>query len=191
MRGLHVNGQDDDNTSGIIPARAGFTTNFKPDSGGVTDHPRACGVYILTIRSPKEPRGSSPRVRGLRVLGRLRGCGGRIIPARAGFTASLYAEVYAQPDHPRACGVYLAVRASTSLMPGSSPRVRGLRQKPQKINPKPRIIPARAGFTRGIPGPRPLRTDHPRACGVYQALEEQAALEMGSSPRVRGLHAQK
>ena len=51
----------------------------------------------------------------------------------------------------------------------------------------PRIIPARAGFTRG--GSRRSRpgSDHPRSRGVYAAVCVPASTSVGSSPLARGL----
>ena len=152
---------------GIIPARAGFTRLLGLYHFTWKDHPRACGVYRETagagsldrgssprvrgLRSRAQPQssaeGSSPRVRGLRVLWRLRGCGGRIIPARAGFTAQHYAEGLWVGDHPRACGVYPRRMPHARARRGSSPRVRGLRGAVTGVLRERRIIPARAGFT--------------------------------------------
>ena len=70
----------------IIPARAGFTVVRCSCRAVMTDHPRACGVYVRLAGDGETEGGSSPRVRGLRAgncVFRLRG---RIIPARAGFT---------------------------------------------------------------------------------------------------------
>ena len=75
---------------GIIPARAGFTPLFWPSSPERKDHPRSRGVYWNKPGVPSGWSGSSPLARGL--LGRV-GPGRapvRIIPARAGFTFSLY-----------------------------------------------------------------------------------------------------
>ena len=53
----------------IIPARAGFTVGrphgFPWGRLGLTDHPRACGVYGASCWGWSSCSGSSPRVRGL------------------------------------------------------------------------------------------------------------------------------
>ena len=72
--------------SGIIPARAGFTGTPAGSRGRRPDHPRACGVYLSVRSGSRFPAGSSPRVRGLRLLSCCSFCRLRIIPARAGFT---------------------------------------------------------------------------------------------------------
>ena len=71
---------------GIIPARAGFTATWWTDSVPQEDHPRSRGVYPKQGVSRHADGGSSPLARGLRLLSVSLGCGGRIIPARAGFT---------------------------------------------------------------------------------------------------------
>ena len=92
--------------TGIIPARAGFTTHEHRPDGCAADHPRSRGVYAGLDAEEMEVVGSSPLARGLRVPihpGRL---GGRIIPARAGFTGTSPASSAPQADHPRSRGVY-------------------------------------------------------------------------------------
>ena len=49
-----------------------------------------------------------------------------------------------------------------------------------------RIIPARAGQTRGHAVPAMRAPDHPRACGANHLLADIADNTAGSSPRVRG-----
>ena len=111
----------------IIPARAGFTALALPDEDAQTDHPRACGVYRLSIGELWSWVGSSPRVRGLPQDqdGGVDAEG--IIPARAGFTSPGVTLARAYQDHPRACGVYNRLTDERITIRGSSPRVRGLR----------------------------------------------------------------
>ena len=69
---------------GIIPARAGSSSNRSTTIGTSRDHPRACGEQLGSVVSVFSGQGSSPRVRGavldheheLDIEG--------IIPARAG-----------------------------------------------------------------------------------------------------------
>ena len=72
----------------IIPARAGFTKPSASAKSVTTDHPRACGVYVMLPSVMVRTGGSSPRVRGLRHPGAAEQLDGGIIPARAGFTAT-------------------------------------------------------------------------------------------------------
>ena len=147
VRGLQREHGGRGSNDGIIPARAGFTCTPCGGSSRTSDHPRACGVYgSLPLEYP-EVDGSSPRVRGLH-----HGRGGLpllhgIIPARAGFTRAGLIVVTRDRDHPRACGVYVAMAVYDLDGSGSSPRVRGL---PLFLPPRESargIIPARAGFT--------------------------------------------
>ena len=88
-------------------------------------------------------------MRGLHLLGDEDIVGERIIPARAGFTGIISAQMIPGGDHPRACGVYLSFSSRISLSAGSSPRVRGLLSLEEIDIEGKRIIPARAGFTSG------------------------------------------
>ena len=71
----------------IIPARAGFTRGNDVLRGQRRDHPRSRGVYEPVVPRMKALPGSSPLARGLLVLSVVSRLSGRIIPARAGFTA--------------------------------------------------------------------------------------------------------
>ena len=91
----------------------------------------------------------------------------RIIPARAGFTAS--------------------PRMDTVPSEGSSPLARGLLAVQKVFALGQGIIPARAGFT-AVCGPRlALRADHPRSRGVYVCCAPSGRGGWGSSPLARGL----
>ena len=151
----------------IIPARAGFTGFPWGHAVGLTDHPRACGVYALGRPLHAGPGGSSPRVRGLPQTPTVCWPDGWIIPARAGFTGQFYFGVGCVQDHPRACGVYRERGCPFGLEGGSSPRVRGLLSGALLASLVCRIIPARAGFTWSQMTAADRRRDHPRACGVY------------------------
>ena len=116
---------------GIIPARAGFTV-AKFEFGG-------------------PPRGSSPLARGLNARLHVDRAVHRIIPARAGFTLPRWVTGRVGADHPRSRGVYTTRRPKVPRTAGSSPLARGLRELPIGVFQRRRIIPARAGFTVGLP----------------------------------------
>ena len=54
---------------------------------------------------------------------------------------------------------------------------------------EPRIIPARAGFTRTTTRPAARQRDHPRSRGVYDSVFVWVVYRHGSSPLARGLHS--
>ena len=73
---------------GIIPARAGFTRRARQEPPELQDHPRSRGVYRTLVRAETGAEGSSPLARGLRTTSCSSTSRSRIIPARAGFTAT-------------------------------------------------------------------------------------------------------
>ena len=111
---------------------------------------------------------------------------GRIIPARAGQTASTSPSRCRSPDYPRACGANRKRFEGFGGGYGSSPRVRGKRGTKPIGTVRRRIIPARAGQTRVGRHKRPRFPDHPRACGANMSEDEILDPQNGSSPRVRG-----
>ena len=173
--------------SGIIPARAGFTTRPEPPTSTTRDHPRSRGVYATVYGAVTGKSGSSPLARGL-PWRRLRGRPDRgIIPARAGFTRHAATRSRRSRDHPRSRGVYWPLSGGAARPCGSSPLARGLLNQGEGFKYRSRIIPARAGFTRRRAGQHGSRRDHPRSRGVYVMYTPRAGWTAGSSPLARGL----
>ena len=112
--------------SGIIPARAGFTSRTAGGCTSTPDHPRSRGVYRARTRRHSGSGGSSPLARGLPMRWLRIATAVRIIPARAGFTLNQAVEQVRQGDHPRSRGVYSSPRTMTTPATGSSPLARGL-----------------------------------------------------------------
>ena len=171
---------------GIIPACAGSTCPIKSNSRAAGDHPRVCGEHAAERAAAEVWAGSSPRVRGARVLlaQDLRGDG--IIPACAGSTTGRATCTYQPRDHPRVCGEHPDYIDTKQKKKGSSPRVRGALTLSVASLMCSGIIPACAGSTsrlRALPG-RP--SDHPRVCGEHSTPSWPPASTTGSSPRVRG-----
>ena len=75
----------------------------------------------------------------------------------------------------------------TTCAQGSSPLARGLLSPGACRNPLLRIIPARAGFTKGFTMWFNYVTDHPRSRGVYLIPCHCHFSSFGSSPLARGL----
>ena len=154
---------------GIIPARAGFTIGEPAPSTRAWDHPRSRGVYEGTTSMKTVPPGSSPLARGLRVFFPADYTDARIIPARAGFTGSLF----------------LGARSRL----GSSPLARGLPTAISGVCVQPRIIPARAGFTSRVASARTATRDHPRSRGVYPRPDPPGGHQPGIIPARAGFTA--
>ena len=132
---------------GIIPARAGFTCQRLQATRSFRDHPRSRGVY-RRCRSVRMSRlGSSPLARGLHNWDEYLLMSARIIPARAGFTRGLSPGRRVSRDHPRSRGVSPLGELKRGALEGSSPLARGLLGRLVSHRYRPRIIPARAGFT--------------------------------------------
>ena len=172
---------------GSSPLARGLPPSPHPGSGRCRDHPRSRGVYAKASSTPSSVQGSSPLARGLPASDLRLRKSLRIIPARAGFTRSRSTELYSAPDHPRSRGVYPRTRGRRSLPAGSSPLARGLHEDGYRAITAPRIIPARAGFTRRRRRGGAGRRDHPRSRGVYKAGPPYAGRALGSSPLARGL----
>ena len=134
--------------TGIIPARAGFTTRASFSGSGLRDHPRSRGVYLAVTVGTAATAGSSPLARGLPHVGGIEVGETRIIPARAGFTLIAVVVTSGFADHPRSRGVYRSSTQPEGPSRGSSPLARGLPEREPASHGGPGIIPARAGFTR-------------------------------------------
>ena len=112
---------------GLIPARAGKTSQPPAAPSQCPAHPRACGENMRTTRRIPAKVGSSPRVRGKRREVPALDVPEGLIPARAGKTSR-------RPPQGR-------------RRPGSSPRVRGKPARGRGRRLRRRLIPARAGKT--------------------------------------------
>ena len=188
-RGLPVPTGDTTDRSGIIPARAGFTSTTTGPTPADSDHPRSRGVYPQRAFVGRIGSGSSPLARGLLCPASHKLTLARIIPARAGFTSLSFAFSAEFSDHPRSRGVYFDGLLRIRRLRGSSPLARGLPFTIFDCGLGHRIIPARAGFTAAF-RPRPVFPwDHPRSRGVYISPHRCSVLFQGSSPLARGLHS--
>ena len=170
----------------FIPACAGNGRLRAGASGRGPVHPRVCGErsdfsddYVLGV-------GSSPRVRGTVHLRRCLLPEFRFIPACAGNGPRRPRTGRRPPVHPRVCGERLWIDHQRTILPGSSPRVRGTEPRPRLRGASCRFIPACAGNGgRRAGGVRPGSV-HPRVCGERTEAICPAHMAAGSSPRVRG-----
>ena len=173
-------------TVGIIPACAGNTACARTRRSCTRDHPRVCGEHFRRLGHSDLPAGSSPRVRGTHghksAADGFRG----IIPACAGNTRPPRRRRRSVRDHPRVCGEHLPRTVPGQPGRGSSPRVRGTRLAHGRPDAARGIIPACAGNTLKMVKPASMARDHPRVCGEHTMATQTLALDLGSSPRVRG-----
>ena len=157
--------------------------------GWTAVHPRACGEHASLAAQPRQQPGSSPRLRGTRALDHGRPEAHRFIPAPAGNTWPTPAAPRTRSVHPRACGEHREAGRDDAVMHGSSPRLRGTRPPLHRRILRSRFIPAPAGNT-SIQKPACGRLPvHPRACGEHWRGEGGVDGCDGSSPRLRGTHA--
>ena len=171
---------------GIIPAHAGNTPAMRLSARSPWDHPRACGEHTQTVPPTTSGAGSSPRMRGTRIIYAKEIHQFGIIPAHAGNTLVSNGWEAQNRDHPRACGEHLDAEDMTLSMWGSSPRMRGTQRTHEGRGKGTGIIPAHAGNTlvfRPFPG---VWGDHPRACGEHRCKITRGDVSPGSSPRMRG-----
>ena len=170
----------------LIPARAGKTPSPAISASTASAHPRAGGENSTVERLSLSYSGSSPRGRGkpasaLEITVLL-----RLIPARAGKTASRSYRGRSSWAHPRAGGENFATLACAGVSGGSSPRGRGKRGQTYCRASMLGLIPARAGKTAGRLYTSQTRRAHPRAGGENRARGILNAGMSGSSPRGRG-----
>ena len=130
--------------------------------------------------------GSSPRVRGSRLMVLIKINALGIIPAGAGLTGKYIAVSRNCRDHPRGCGAHTVSVLDKQAAGGSSPRVRGSLSVSSNTGSVTGIIPAGAGLTRLSSHSQSACRDHPRGCGAHRLLIFRILARRGSSPRVRG-----
>ncbi len=173
----------------FIPACAGNTVARNQFCLPIMVHPRVCGEHVRSNPRCQKSSGSSPRVRGTRKNPRHADENGRFIPACAGNTALGNPLATAAAVHPRVCGEHKVCISHSTLISGSSPRVRGTHKIVSEIKESGRFIPACAGNT----NPTHPRSDqspvHPRVCGEHRVTDVEVGNAAGSSPRVRGTRA--
>ena len=109
-----------------------------------------------------------------------------IIPALAGNTGRYVWWRFEAGDHPRACGEHVRKAKDAIGSWGSSPRLRGTRDRSTGRHSHGGIIPALAGNTDYTLLFIAAFWDHPRACGEHWWLCFHALIILGSSPRLRG-----
>ena len=153
----------------FIPAHAGNTNADLIEPEFVTVHPRACGEHNNGGELVQFPAGSSPRMRGTLKGNHHFSNWLRFIPAHAGNTPSGFSSGSHPAVHPRACGEHWEYHHWRFQCAGSSPRMRGTRQRCEV-----------GGKSKSV---------HPRACGEHWNAPGALTGKNGSSPRMRGTRA--
>ena len=127
-------------------------------------------------------------MRGTPSKAMLKSVGTRIIPADAGNTHFGDPAGRVHRDHPRGCGEHVVWTCPSSMVTGSSPRMRGTLQplRSRNLCVGGGVIPADAGNTNWRQAAMWQYTDHPRGCGEHDSLGEVVMPGAGSSPRMRG-----
>ena len=149
-------------------------------------HPRSRGENTATTaRSPAWP-GSSPLTRGKprSVFRLLRRTG--LIPAHAGKTSRWARRGRRAGAHPRSRGENHPFQTGTRRYRGSSPLTRGKRKAASTVKYADRLIPAHAGKTGCLRGPRFQAEAHPRSRGENFVFDMLMTGNVGSSPLTRG-----
>ena len=150
----------------FIPTPAGNTSLVFLANRRAPVHPRACGEHQPDIFVLPRRTGSSPRLRGTPGVIRLAPGVNRFIPAPAGNTRPTGGCPARSTVHPRACGEHRYSAGMVGSLAGSSPRLRGTRQR--------------------ICAKHDCVAVHPRACGEHKRTGKPMKLYAGSSPRLRG-----
>ena len=150
---------------GLIPARAGKTTNARMTRASPRAHPRAGGENDGGFAWRAGFPGSSPRGRGKLPLALSLNHAQRLIPARAGKTKQVTLWGCGLWAHPRAGGENCKKKWGYSREQGSSPRGRGKLTACEPRHIWFGLIPARAGKTQVLARAVSAVAAHPRAGG--------------------------
>ena len=130
--------------------------------------------------------GSSPLTRGKLSFSNVDNVTGRLIPAHAGKTSDLRAQLGQFGAHPRSRGENSPLTVGVALSCGSSPLTRGKPVDEETRSFTARLIPAHAGKTEVVGETPTGPAAHPRSRGENRATLSTAALSSGSSPLTRG-----
>ena len=175
------------------PCRLEITADSRGLASGFSclgDHPRVCGEYQNVRFSDDWDGGSSPRMRGTRAVRAACGRAGGISPAYAGNTPDVARRACLSGDHPRVCGEHPLWLSRSRFGVGSSPRMRGTLCRCCRTRFRLGIIPAYVGNTVRLTFAWPETWDHPRVCGEHARNAWNGVVGWGSSPRMRGTHAE-
>ena len=152
-------------------------------------HPRVGGGAPRSRRSPRSPRGPSPRGRGSRRYPGAGCLGDGSIPAWAGEPRSTSPAARRCRVHPRVGGGATEVALVSEQHRGPSPRGRGSRAEARSATSTTGSIPAWAGEPSPTPSWGSSCKVHPRVGGGAIYSKSRQPSQYGPSPRGRGSHA--
>ncbi len=170
----------------FIPTPAGNTTRPNLILFSTPVHPRARREHSGVLFAPKNPGGSSPRLRGTRSQSHHPELPQRFIPAHTGNTRAANRTHDGTTGHPHVRGELTTAHGCRRRFFGSSPHTRETRRLLVCRNCRRRFIPACAGNTKSLLAARALAAVHPRARGKHQFRPTLAYARTGSSLRSRG-----
>ena len=169
-----------------IPAHAGKTARRATVSEHVKAHPRSRGENTIRPRGNGRLQGASPLTRGKHHHRRRRRPQRGRIPAHAGKTEDIGADLRLLRAHPRSRGENVLPVVGGRFGDGASPLTRG--KHPRKIGycRPPGRIPAHAGKTRARKVEPVGVWAHPRSRGENEVMPFHADVHRGASPLTRG-----
>ena len=147
MRGIRDRSQCAGVPVGPIPAHAGDPASHRTTCLLDRAYPRVYGGSVKWRDDAGSVWGLSPRMRGIRFGLRRRCRRGGPIPAYAGDTLASAKARTATWAYPRVCGGYSRMPPPSVIVMGLSPRMRGIRHRPDHVPPGLGPIPAYAGDT--------------------------------------------
>ena len=171
----------------VIPAPAGHPQQASSALPVAWGHPRTCGASVARSSGLPLHIGSSPHLRGIRLVPWALRDFARVIPAPAGHPRSGVCRHGGCPGHPRTCGASSNSRRASLMMRGSSPHLRGIPNMNSKKSMRGRVIPAPAGHPLLPWRRRSAPQGHPRTCGASGGVAAMLDYLDGSSPHLRGI----
>ena len=172
--------------TGLIPAHAGKTSDWRSPSDASAAHPRSRGENGLQFRDRGRCLGSSPLTRGKPSPHPDAPRRNGLIPAHAGKTYQRSHRSQEPWAHPRSRGENKPADGAHHRHEGSSPLTRGKLPFVFVWGPPTRLIPAHAGKTACALSTRVMASAHPRSRGENGHVFDDQARQRGSSPLTRG-----
>ena len=171
---------------GSIPARAGQPAAHRARRRWCGVYPRTRGATRRATAPVSAGRGLSPHARGNRR--RIRRCdvADGSIPARAGQPLVDSQNPHRPQVYPRTRGATSVMALKWALRSGLSPHARGNREHYDRVPPRERSIPARAGQPTCRCTDSRVRGVYPRTRGATLKRVHHASALRGLSPHARG-----